>query len=148
LLFLTLRLLDTYPALILSHLSITLPLVIWLSIGFFEEVPSELMDAAAIDGASVAQIFRLVALPLVKAGTVSAGVLAFVASWNNFLYSVVLGGTLRLAPVATYNLIKEVDTNWGVLSAAAVITTWPVIILALPFARDMVRGLTAGAVKG
>lgn len=148
LMFLSLHLLDSYAALVLSHLSITLPLVIWLSIGFFEDLPNELMDAAAIDGCSLFQAFSQIALPLVRAGIIAAAVLGFVASWNNFLYSVVLGGTLRLAPVATYNLIKEVGTDWGALNAAAVVTTWPVIVLALPFAKHMVRGLTAGAIKG
>ena len=78
----------------------------------------------------------------------AAAVLAFVNSWNVFLYSLVLGGTIELAPVAAYNQIREFETNWGGVNAAAVLTTWPIILLALPFSRALVKGLAAGAIKG
>jgi len=146
--FVQLGLVGTYWALVLSHLSVTLPLVVWLSMGFFEDIPSELMDAAWVDGCSVLGAFWRIALPLARAGIGAAAVLALVNSWNNFLYSLVLGGSIRLAPVATYNLIRDFDPDWGALNAAAVITTWPVILLSLPFSRQLVRGLTAGSIKG
>jgi multiple sugar transport system permease protein len=148
LMFGELHLIGSYPALVFSHLSVTLPLVIWLSIGFFEELPAELMDAAAVDGCSPLRAFSHVALPLARAGVAASAVLAFVHSWNNFLYSLILGGSIKLAPVAAYDRIREFDPSWGELNAVAVVTTWPVILLSLPFTKHLVRGLTAGAVKG
>lgn len=147
-LFSRLGLVGSYWALVLSHLTVTLPLVIWFSIDFFAELPSELIDAAAVDGCSTFQILIRIAIPLARNGILAAAILAFVHSWNVFLYSLVLGGTLDLAPVAAYNQIREFDTNWGGVNAAAVLTTWPIIFLALPFSRALVRGLAAGALKG
>jgi multiple sugar transport system permease protein len=146
--FRELGIVGTHWALILSHLSVTLPLVVWLSVGFFEDLPAELIDAAAVDGCSTLQVLTLIALPLARSGIAAAAILAFVHSWNVFLYSLVLGGTIELAPVAAFNQIREFETNWGGINAAAVLTTWPIILLALPFSRALVRGLSAGATKG
>ena len=145
--FIRLKLVGTHAALVFSHLSVTLPLIIWVSIGFFEDLPGELMDAAAIDGCSLFGAFWRVALPLVRPGVAAAAVLAFISSWNNFLYSLILGGSIKMAPVAAYNMMSIYDLNWGSVNAAAVIISWPVILLSLPFGKNLVRGLTAGAVK-
>lgn len=148
LMFIQLQLVGSYAALFLSHLTLTVPLVVWLSVGFFEELPSELMDAAAVDGCTPLQALIRIALPLSRAGVAAAGILAFVSSWNNFLYALILGGRLELAPVATYGQVQELNQDWGVLAAAAIVTTWPIILLSLPFTRSLVKGLTAGAVRG
>jgi multiple sugar transport system permease protein len=145
--FIRLKLVGTYGALIFSHLSVSLPLIIWVSIGFFEDLPGDLMDAAAIDGCSLFGAFWHVALPLVRPGVAASGVLAFIQSWNNFLYSLILGGTIKMAPVAAYNMMSIYEINWGAINAAAVVVSWPVILLSLPFGKNLVRGLTAGAVK-
>jgi multiple sugar transport system permease protein len=142
------KLVGTYWALVFSHLSVSIPLIIWVSVGFFEDLPEEIMDAAAIDGCSLFGAFWRVALPLVRPGIAASAVLAFIQSWNNFLYSLVLGGRIQMAPVVAYSMVAEYDPNWGGMNAAAVLITWPVILLSLPLGKNLVKGLTAGALKG
>ena len=147
-LFRHLHLVDTYAALILSHLVVGLPLIIWVMIGFFEDVPAALEDAALIDGCSYYGAFWRVALPLVRPGIVAAGILSFIFSWNNFLFSVILAGRhTRTLPIAVFNMIGFEEINWGPLAAAATMITLPVIVLTLMVQRHIVSGLTFGAVK-
>jgi len=146
--FRQLRLVDTYSALILTHLIVGLPIIIWVMIGFFEDVPADLEDAALIDGCSYFGVFWRVALPLVKPGVVATGILSFVFSWNNFLFSVILAGRqTRTLPIAVFNMISYEEINWGTLAAAATMITLPVLVLALIVQRHIVTGLTFGAVK-
>jgi len=147
-LFRRLHMVDTYPALILTHLVVGLPLIIWVLIGFFEDVPAELEDAAMIDGCSYYGSFWRVALPLVRPGIVAAGILSFIFSWNNFLFSVILAGRhTRTLPIAVFNMINYEEISWGPLAAAATMITLPVIVLTLIVQRHIVSGLTFGAVK-
>jgi multiple sugar transport system permease protein len=147
-LFRHLHMVDTYGALILSHLVVGLPLIIWVMIGFFEDVPAQLEDAALIDGCSYYGAFWRVALPLVRPGIVAAGILSFIFSWNNFLFSVILAGRhTRTLPIAVFNMIGFEEINWGPLAAAATMITLPVIVLTLIVQRHIVSGLTFGAVK-
>ncbi len=147
-LFRHLHLVDTYQALILTHLVVGLPLIIWVMIAFFEDIPPELEDAALIDGCSYYGAFWRVALPLVRPGIVAAAILSFIFSWNNFLFSVILAGrNTRTLPIAVYNMIGFEEINWGPLAAAATMITLPVIILTLLVQRHIVSGLTFGAVK-
>jgi multiple sugar transport system permease protein len=146
--FRQLRLVDTHAALILTHLIVGLPIVIWVMIGFFEDVPPDLEDAALIDGCSYLGVFWRVALPLVKPGVVATAILSFVFSWNNFLFSVILAGReTRTLPIAVFNMISYEEINWGTLAAAATMITLPVLLLALVVQRHIVTGLTFGAVK-
>ena len=139
---------DTYSALILTHLIVALPLVLWVMIGFFEDVPPDLEDAALIDGCSYFGVFWRVALPLVRPGVVATAILSFVFSWNNFLFSVILAGRqTRTLPIAVFNMISYEEINWGTLAAAATMITLPVLVLALIVQRHIVTGLTFGAVK-
>jgi multiple sugar transport system permease protein len=148
-LFSTLRLIGTHAAVILSHLTVTMPLVIWILIGFFEDLPRELFDAARIDGCSVYGAFTRVALPLALPGVIVSGILAFIFSWNNFMLSLILGGSgVRTLPVAVYNFIGETQIDWGGLNATAATVTLPVVFFVLIVQRHVVRGLTLGAVKG
>lgn len=148
-LFSRFKLIGTYWALILSHLLITLPMTIWLMIGFFEDIPSELGDAAMIDGCSQRQAFVKVSLPLVRPGIAAAGILSFIFSWNNFMFSLVLANQeTRPLPVAVFSFISYTQIDWGGLNAAATIVTLPVLILILFAQKHMVRGLTLGSVKG
>jgi multiple sugar transport system permease protein len=148
-LFSRLKLTGTYWALILSHLLITLPMTIWLMIGFFEDIPPELDDAAMIDGCSHRQAFLKVSLPLVKPGIAAAAILSFIFSWNNFLFSLILANQqTRPLPVAVFSFISYTQIDWGGLNAAATIVTLPVLILILFAQKHMVRGLTLGSVKG
>lgn len=149
LVFQWLGLMGTLVPQIVTHLVITVPIVIWVMIGFFESTPLELEEAAAIDGANRWQVFRLVALPLAKPGIVVALILASIFSWNNFVFGVVLAGReTRTLPVAVYNMLSFEQVSWGPLSAAALVVTLPVLVLTIIAQRQIVAGLTAGAVKG
>jgi multiple sugar transport system permease protein len=149
LLFQWLGLLGTLWPQIIIHLVVTVPIVIWIMIGYFETTPMELEEAALIDGADRWQVFRYVALPIAKPGIVVALILSVIFSWNNFVFGIVLAGReTRTLPVAVYNMISFEQLSWGPLAAAALIVTLPVLLLTLFAQRQIVAGLTAGAVKG
>jgi multiple sugar transport system permease protein len=149
LMFQWLGLLGTLLPQIIIHLVITVPIVIWIMIGYFETTPLELEEAATIDGATRWQIFRHVALPVAKPGLAVAFILAVIFSWNNFVFGIVLAGReTRTLPVAVYNMISFDQLSWGPLAAAALIVTFPVLLLTMFAQRRIVAGLTAGAVKG
>lgn len=140
---------DTYQALILSHLLVNLPLITWLMISFFEDMSSELLDAAAVDGASMLRTFIGVVLPVTKGGIASAAILGFIFSWNNFMFSVVLAGRdTRTLPVAVFEFMSYGSINWGAICAAATVMTLPVVVLALLVQRHIVEGLAGGSIKG
>jgi multiple sugar transport system permease protein len=148
-LFTKAKMIDTYAALILTHLIVALPLVLWVMIGFFEDVPGDLIEAARIDGCTHWAAFLRVALPLAKPGIVATGILSFIFSWNNFLFSLIIAGfRTRTLPIAVYSFLSYEEINWGGLTAAATIITLPVLGLALFVQKHIVRGLTMGALKG
>jgi multiple sugar transport system permease protein len=137
-----------YPV-IITHLVITLPIVVWVMMSFYESLPRELEEAALIDGASLWQAFQKVALPLSRPGITVAAILSFIFSWNNFIFGVVLAGReTRTLPVAVYNALSFEQVSWGPLAAAALIVTLPVLVLTAFVQREIVGGLAAGAVKG
>ncbi len=141
-------LIDTHFGLILSHLIVGLPIIVWVMIGFFEDVPSELIDAGLIDGSSIYGVLWRIALPLVQPGLVATAILSVIFSWNNFAFSVVLAGpNTRTLPVAVFNLMSFEQFNWGSLAAAATMITLPVLVMALVMQRHIISGLTFGAVK-
>jgi multiple sugar transport system permease protein len=149
LLFQWLGLLGTLWPQIIIHLVVTVPIVIWIMIGYFETTPMELEEAALIDGATRWQVFRHVALPIARPGIAVAFILAVIFSWNNFVFGIVLAGReTRTLPVAVYNMISFDQLSWGPLAAAALIVTFPVLLLTVIAQRQIVAGLTAGAVKG
>jgi len=136
-----------YP-LVITHLVITVPIVVWVMIGFFETLPPDLEEAALIDGCTLWQSFRYIALPLARPGIVVAAILAFIFSWNNFIFGVVLAGReTRTLPVAVYNVLTFEQISWGPLAAAALLVTLPVLVLTIVIQREIVTGLTAGGVK-
>jgi len=148
-LFTKTKMIDTYSALILTHLIVALPLVLWVMIGFFEDVPGELIESARIDGWSNWSAFLRIAIPLAKPGIVATGILAFIFSWNNFLFSLIIAGfKTRTLPIAVYSFLSYEEINWGGLTAAATVITLPVLLLALVVQKHIVRGLTLGAMKG
>ncbi|HWL67728.1 MAG TPA: carbohydrate ABC transporter permease [Geminicoccus sp.] len=149
LLFQWLGLMGTLLPQIIIHLVITVPIIIWIMIGYFETTPLELEEAAVIDGASRWQVFRHVALPIAKPGITVAFILAVIFSWNNFVFGIVLAGReTRTLPVAVYNMISFEQLSWGPLAAGALLVTLPVLLLTVAAQRQIVAGLTAGAVKG
>jgi multiple sugar transport system permease protein len=149
LLFQWLELTGTLVPIVITHLVITVPIVVWVMISFFEGLPAELEEAALVDGATIWQAFRYVAMPLARPGITVATILAFIFSWNNFVFAMVLAGReTRTLPVAVNNMLTFEQISWGPLSAAALLVTAPVLILTLMAQKQIVAGLTAGGVKG
>lgn len=139
---------DTYGGLILVHQLITLPLVIWTMLGFFQEVPRELEEAARVDGANLWQILLRVAIPIVRPGIASALIIAFIFSWNNLIFGLVLAGG-RTQPV-TMGILQTMNFDqikWGWMAAAAMISSIPGMLVAIYLQRHLQRGLTMGALK-
>ncbi len=146
--FSRLRMVDTYTSLILAHMLVGLPFIIWVMVPFFEGLPVELEEAAMIDGATRQGAFLRVLLPLTGPGVLTSSILSFVFSWNNFMFGVVLtGAKTKTLPIAVFNFMAYSKINWGGLMAAAVVITLPVIVIALFTQRYIIQGLTAGAVK-
>ncbi len=144
-----LKLLGSYWALILSHMLVGLPFIAWVMIPFFENLPSELDESALIDGASQFGAFFRIALPLAVPGIITAAIMAFIFSWNNFMFSLVLAGDeTKTLPIAIFNFLSYSSVDWGGLMAAAVVITLPVLVITLFLQRYIVKGLVAGAVKG
>ncbi len=149
LIFQWLGLLGTLVPQVIIHLVVTVPIVIWIMIGYFETTPIELEEAAMIDGAGRWQTFLRVTLPIAKPGIVVSMILSVIFSWNNFIFGVVLAGReTRTLPVAVYNMLSFEQVSWGPLAAAALVVTLPVLVLTVLAQRQIVAGLTAGAVKG
>jgi multiple sugar transport system permease protein len=140
---------NTLWALIITHLVIGLPITIWVMMGFFEDLHPELEEAALVDGAGIWSAFRDVALPLARPGMIVSAILAFIFSWNNFIFAVVLAGReTRTLPVAVFNVLTFEQLAWGALAAAALIVTLPVLILTAFVQRQIIVGMTAGGIKG
>lgn len=146
--FRRLKLIDTYTALTTTHLIITLPMVIWLMVPFFETMPEELEDAAMLDGCSRLQSFLIIVLPLVRNGIATSAILAFIFSWNQFLFSLILSGPrTKTVPVAVYNFISYGKIDWAGIGAAATLIVLPVSVFAFFVRKTIVQGLTVGALK-
>jgi multiple sugar transport system permease protein len=143
---------NTYLGLILPFLTFTLPLTIYILVSFFREIPKELEEAALVDGATHFQAFRKVVLPLAAPGLVTAGLLAFIFAWNEFLLSITLTSTAARRPVSAAIAFFTGSTQFqipiGTIDAALVTITLPLIVLVVIFQKRIVAGLTAGAVKG
>ena len=139
---------DTLPALILTHITLNLPMTVWLMMAFFKGIPQELEEAALVDGARRVQAFWKVMLPLAVPGLIAAGVLAFVFSWNEF--SIALNLTSRetaTVPVAIARFAQQYEVLHGQMAAASMISTIPALLLMFFGQRFVVQGLTMGAVK-
>ena len=140
---------DTYPAVMLTHMVVVLPLVIWVLVGFFEEVPAELEEAGLIDGCTRLAVLGRIAVPLARPGLVATAILGMISSWNNFIFSLVIAGNhTRTLPVAIFNFVSYDSLNWGGLTAASTIITLPVLATAFLVQKHIVRGMTFGALKG
>jgi multiple sugar transport system permease protein len=143
---------NTYLGLILPFLTFVLPLTIYILTSFFREIPKELEEAALVDGATHFQAFRKVVLPLAAPGLVTAGLLAFIFAWNEFLLSITLTSSASRRPVsaaiAFFTGSQQFQIPLGTIAAATVVITVPLIVLVVIFQKRIVAGLTAGAVKG
>jgi len=146
--FRQLDLYDTRIALVLTHVTINLPMTVWLMSAFFREIPPEIEEAARVDGCTPLEAFLRVVLPLAIPGLIAAGILAFIFSWNEF--PIALSLTSRqtaTVPVAIARFAQQYETQHAQMAAASVISTIPAVLLMFFGQRFIVRGLTLGAVK-
>lgn len=144
-----LQLRDTLTGIVLAHISFNIPYVIWLLLPFFAAVPTDYEEAARIDGASEFTVFWRVFFPLVSPGLVVASVFAFLMSWNEFLYALILSSVnAKTAPVAVNGLLGQYAPKWGQLTAAGTIMLLPVFIITLSLQKYIIKGLVAGGIKG
>jgi multiple sugar transport system permease protein len=143
---------DTWPGLIIPYITFSLPLAIYTLSAFYREIPWELEQAAQVDGATTVQAFTKVILPLAAPGTFTAAILVFIFAWNDFLFANTLTSTTAArtvpATLAFFTGASQFEQPIGVISAAAVLVTVPIVIMVLIFQRRIVAGLTSGAVKG
>jgi len=140
-------------SLILSYMIFTLPFTTWVLTAFFKELPTEIMQSAWVDGATPFQTFYMILLPLTAPALVTAGLLAFIAAWNEYIFALTfttIAPEARTIPVAISLFTGSVSRQvpFGEIMAGAVIVTVPVVALVFIFQRRIVQGLTAGAVKG
>lgn len=140
---------DTSFALAIAHTTISLPLSIWLMASFFEAVPEELEEAAKIDGTGRLGALVRVVLPVVSGGIAVTAIFAFLASWNEFLFALLLTAVrAQTTPIVIANFQTQFGLDWGAMTALATVYSVPVILLTLVLQRRIVAGLTLGAVKG
>jgi multiple sugar transport system permease protein len=143
-------LLDSRLGLALAYTTFLLPVFIWMMKGFFDAVPLELEDAARIDGCSRIGAMWRVILPLVVGGLVATAVFVAIGAWNEFLFALMMTTSTgsRTWPVGLQLMVGEFQLPWGTLAAGGIVSIVPVVILFALVQRALVRGLTAGAVKG
>jgi len=142
-------LLDSYPALVATYVFFTLPVVIWMMLGFFAEVPPELEEAALVDGCSRPRAFLQVVIPLVAPGLAATAILTSLLIWNEFLFALVLTrARTRMLPVLVNLLVTQRTVDYGLMCATGVLMAAPMVLFGLLVQKHLVRGLTLGAVKG
>ncbi|HEX2634192.1 MAG TPA: carbohydrate ABC transporter permease [Bradyrhizobium sp.] len=140
---------DTYQGIILIYLSFSLPFAIWLLVSYFEDIPFEMEEAAYLDGATRLRTLWRVIIPQVRGGIAVTIVFVFLNAWNEFLFAVVLSGnTVRPVTVAMFNFVSVEQTLWAKLAAVSVLAMLPVVVLGIVAQKNIVKGLTVGAVKG
>ncbi len=139
---------DTFPALIISYLSFNLPYVIWQLISFFQSIPRDLDEAAAVDGCTRLQAYFRIVLPLARPGLIASGVYCFIVSWNEFMFANNFAGLkTRTIPVAIAALETQDGLQVAELCASCIIAILPVVLLSIFIKKYLVNGLTFGAVK-
>ncbi|MCR4426730.1 MAG: carbohydrate ABC transporter permease [Firmicutes bacterium] len=143
------RLIDSYAALILTYFLFNLPFAVWLIKGFLEQIPWDIEGAALVDGFNRFQVFRRIALPLAVPALIVTGLFCFIFLWNEFLLALVLTRSRVVTlPVVISGMVGGHEIMWGETSALAVLTSLPVVVLALLLQRYLVRGPTLGAMRG
>jgi multiple sugar transport system permease protein len=142
--------LNTYQGLVATYIAFSLPLATWILTTFFRDVPSEIEEAARVDGCSPLQLLYKVFLPLAAPGILTAALLVFIHVWNEFFFALIIltNPDIQTLPVGIALFPGEYTMPWGEIAAASTIATIPLILLTLIFQRGIVRGLSAGAVKG
>ena len=140
---------DTHFALIIAYSTFTIPFSTWMLTSFFNAIPIDLDKAAQIDGCSrIGTLVRIIT-PVATPGIVSTGIYIFITAWNEYLYAAILTSSkIRTIPIALQNMIGEFRIEWGLLTAGGIISALPVIILFFFIQKQLITGMTAGAVKG
>lgn len=142
------NLIDKHIGLILVYLSFVLPIVIWILKGFFESIPMQLERAAAVDGATLWQTFSFIVLPISLPPLFATGVFAFIESWNEFFFAIILTRIqVKTAPIAIAEFSGQYQTLYGQMLASAVLASIPVVVLAIVFRRFILEGFVEGAIK-
>ena len=145
-----LNMLNTYPGLILIYLVMCMPMSVWMLKGYFENLPKEIEEAAVVDGCSSFGVLRRIVLPMCAPIIATVAMNAFILSWNEFLYALTMtdGKSMRTIAIGLAFFIDEFGVHWGPLMAASVLMSIPAILFFSLAQNSMVRGLSAGAVKG
>jgi multiple sugar transport system permease protein len=141
--------LDTYRVLIVVYLALGLPFVIWVLFGHFRTIPATLDEAARLDGARPLTIFFRIIIPIALPGIVTTGLLSFIAAWNEFMFALAFTSDInrQTVPVGIANFTDLHYVPWGDIAAASVVVTFPLVALVLIFQRNIISGITGGAVK-
>ncbi|MGO4383585.1 carbohydrate ABC transporter permease [Specibacter sp. RAF43] len=146
--FSNMRMVGGFSVLIMSHMFVALPLIVYIMMSYFDSMPLELEESAQVDGLTPIGAFRFITLPLSVGGMATAGILAFIFSWNNFMFALVLSGAkTKTLPVAIFDFVSYASIDWGGLMAAATVVTVPIMVIALFTQKYIVSGMTAGAIK-
>ncbi|MBI2090935.1 MAG: carbohydrate ABC transporter permease [Deltaproteobacteria bacterium] len=146
----TLGWLNTYQGIVAAYIALSLPLAVWILATFFKELPYEVEEAALVDGCTWVQALWKIVLPLAAPGLFTASILVFIHVWNEFFFALLIltNPALQTLPVGIALFPGEYTMPWGEIAAASTIATLPLIVLTLIFQRRIVRGLSAGAIKG
>lgn len=142
-------LVNTRFGLVAAYTTFSLPLVVWIMRGFFEDLPQELEEAARVDGATRAGAFLRVALPLARPGLVTAAILSLLLAWNDFLFAAVLtSNSTQTLPVLLAGYAgADTGVDWGPITASGALVVLPVILFSFAVQRHLVTGLSSGAIK-
>jgi len=140
---------DSFSGLTMAYQLITLPFLIWVLRGFFEDIPREIEQAARVDGYTWWGVFRRISLPLIKPGIAAVVILSFIFAWNNFIFSMILGGErTQTVTLGILGFIGYERVLWGQMAAATMICVVQELIMPFFVQKYIIRGLTFGAVKG
>ena len=145
-----LGLLNTYAGLIVVYLILTLPLSVWMLIGYFRAIPFDIEEAAIVDGASRLGVLLRITFPLSLPGVVAVLIYSFITAWNEFIFALcfALDSRVRTLPIGLAEFSTEFNTDWGAVMAASMVTTVPILVMFFAMQRLFISGLTSGATQG
>jgi multiple sugar transport system permease protein len=147
--YMSLHLINTYAALVITYVSFTIPFCTWIMRGYFNGISKDLDQSAAIDGAGRTRVFRSVILPIAWPGVAATTIYSFIAGWNEYMFALVLTNTeeMKTVPVGLGQMSSEYRIDWSQMMAASLFAIIPLLIIFIFLNRYFVSGLSAGAVK-
>ena len=144
-----LGLMDSHLALIIAYSTFTIPFATWMMTSFFRAIPKELDESAQIDGLGRVGTMVRIIIPVAAPGIAATGIYIFITAWNEFIYAAVLTSSrVRTIPVALQNMVGEYQIAWGLLTSGGILAALPVVVLFFFVQKQLIGGMTAGAVKG